>query len=285
MEDSKSAPSSPAIGVRFSQNYLKSEPTLNDSTRARRRLFVLFDVIHRRSEDYVTPLVGKTGTKVPSHAYGPSWATFFETAKLRDVLDAVTVFWTRFNSGSRSDGERWLKGVREVFSEESLGYRVDDLGGVHLLVDQEFQRDRSSTLLGLGASRFAAAQAAFDACHGALDKSPPSTTDAVRGIFDALENVFKLIAGGKAARLGASEIDQYLAPIIARRYDGPALNYANRLLASFKDWTNGAHQYRHAPGTEQPSPPPLDLTVLAVSTGTNFLRWLLELDTEISGGA
>lgn len=271
----------PAIGALFSQNYLKRDATLKDSARARRRLYVLFLATRYDGDDYASPLEGKTGTKVPTTYYGHDWEEFFERGKLRDVLDSVTVFWRSFQRGY-ANPTKWLAGVREIFAEEALGYRVDDQGGVHLLVDREFQRDRTATLTGLGASRFAAAKASFDACHASLDRSPPDTKDSVRQIFDAIENVFKLMAGGKAARLGASEIDQHLAPMVRARYQGPALNYAQRMLAAFKEWTNSAHQYRHAPGTEEPSPPPLELAILAVSTGSNFLRWLLDVDAHSS---
>lgn len=88
---------------------------------------------------------------------------------------------------------------------------------------------------------------------------------------------------GRVARLGASEIDQHLAPVVRARYKGPALNYAQGMLRAFKEWTNSAHQYRHAPGTVEPAPPPLELAILAVSTGSNFLRWLLDLDAHGCG--
>jgi len=48
----------------------------------------------------------------------------------------------------------WLRrGVARVFREESMAYEIDEQGGVHPLVDSEFQRNRHETLISLASSR------------------------------------------------------------------------------------------------------------------------------------
>jgi hypothetical protein len=96
-------------------------------------------------------------------------------------------------------------------------------------------------------------------------------------VFLAAENVFKLITSKD--RLGAKEADD-LGPIIDKLYatDDTARNCARKMRASFKDWVDAAHFYRHEPGTEDVAQPPLPLAVYLVSTGATHLRWLAELD-------
>lgn len=276
-EPTATAATQPLVGARFSQNYLKHHALLKDSLRARRRLFSLFKRLRDNSTNYVTPLEEQTGVKVPSDYGGYDWEAFFERGQLRDVLDSVTVFWQLFQR-RRVNEHDWIGGTRQIFSEEGLNYSIDDKGGVHLLVDQEFQRERSATLAGLGSSRFVQALTSFEASHAALDCNPPQTREGVRHIFDAVENVFKVMMEGKATRLGDTEIEKQLGPKVRAKYSGPDLNYANLMLGSFRQWTNASHQYRHANGEEQATLPPLELAVLAISTGAGFLRWLLEID-------
>jgi len=53
------------------------------------------------------------------------------------------------------------------------------------------------------------------------------------------------------------------------------------MLASFKDWVDAAHFYRHEEGSEEPAQPPLQLAIYIVATGTAHLRWLAVLDTQM----
>jgi hypothetical protein len=100
---------------------------------------------------------------------------------------------------------------------------------------------------------------------------------AVRRSFEAVENVLK--NQYNVPRLGASEIKAKLAPEVATRYSGRVVDAGNRLLASFAEWTNAAHQFRHAPGEADPSPPPADIAILMVSQAASHLRWLVSIST------
>ncbi|MFX5689069.1 hypothetical protein ABTD94_21875, partial [Acinetobacter baumannii] len=60
--------------------------------------------------------------------------------------------------------------------------------------------------------------------------------------------------------------------------DATAMRAANKQLASFRDWIDSSHNYRHEQGSEEPVQPPIDLAILAISNGTAFLRWLIHLD-------
>jgi hypothetical protein len=120
----------------------------------------------------------------------------------------------------------------------------------------------------------------FEGAMAALAKAPPDTKTAIRCTFSAAENLFKLMIA-KSLRLAADEA-QKLEPLLQRLYasDDVAKRASLKLLAAFKDWVEAAHFYRHEPGREEPSPPPLPLAVHMVSVGASFIRWLAELDAE-----
>ena len=63
--------------------------------------------------------------------------------------------------------------------------------------------------------------------------------------------------------------------------NGAALEASKQLLNSWSDWVVALQQYRHADRTAEPSPPPTDLAVALISTGTDFLRWLLDIETSL----
>lgn len=44
------------------------------------------------------------------------------------------------------------------------------------------------------------------------------------------------------------------------------------------EWVDGMHNYRHGQDVPDPVAPPMDLAVYIFSSGTSFLRWLVEID-------
>ena len=102
---------------------------------------------------------------------------------------------------------------------------------------------------------------------------------AIRHTFEAAEILFRLICP-KAPRLGGAEINTHLKPLVETLYSGDqtACRASMKLLASFSDWVDGAHFYRHGQGTEEPTQAPLEIAVLAISMGASFIRWLAEID-------
>jgi hypothetical protein len=54
------------------------------------------------------------------------------------------------------------------------------------------------------------------------------------------------------------------------------------MVASFSEWVDGAHPYRHEHG-EEVAQPPLELAVNLLSLGITNVRWLAELDAQSMG--
>jgi hypothetical protein len=84
----------------------------------------------------------------------------------------------------------------------------------------------------------------------------------------------------KAPRLAADQIDRFLVPMLASlTAEATAKGASGKLLRSFREWVDAAHFYRHEEGVAEPTEPTLELTVLLVSAGASWLRWLAEIDT------
>lgn len=270
------------IGQRFSQVYLDRGKPGADSKRMRARLGAYMNQNVALS-DLGAAVRSELGVEVRSTPYGGhDWPGFFTTAELRDVLDAVTLCWALSMKGRKAtQAEEWRDFAERVFREEQVHYEVDSKGGVHFAADEEHVRARASAVAGLGLPRYAAALAQFDAAHRALDGIPQDTVGAVRGVFDALETIFKLASPG-TSRLGAAEITNKLRPMLTSIYAGNDLNAANLNAKAFGEWVNAAHHYRHAPGVEDPAPPPIGLALALVGSGTAYLRWVIEIDQAAS---
>jgi hypothetical protein len=265
---------------RYSQLYIDQATPLPDSARARHRLGKQLESQLRRTEhayELSEFLERELGIKVnASHSLHIS--RFFQKCAVRDLLDAVTITFACLRK-QNNNSIRWLSEARRIFSEEAMAYEIADDGVVHPAVDKEFQRNRQATVAGLQMPRYANSLAAFERVSDELASQPPNGKDAWRAVFTALEGLFRLMFPS-ATQLNAGAVETNLSGLVQKLYasDPVALRAANKQLASFKDWVDASHNYRHEPGSEDPVQPPIDLAVLSISTGTAFLRWLIALD-------
>lgn len=266
--------SNPPQGQRFSHVYISHPELLADSTRMRRRLGLLFHRFGPRSLYSIFNQELGTALSSAGSANDYYWAPVMERMELRDVLDGVTIVVRRAEKKSE-----FLNEVRRVFSEEKVRYSVDAQGGVHFAVDVEFEQVRVAALSRLSSSRYQSVRQHFEAAYQALDGVPPDPKAALRSMFFAVEGLFRLMFGS-AHQLSSGEISKHLKPRLEVEYGGqkPAIYVAHKQLAQLSDWVDGAHFYRHEPGTEEPAQPPIDMAVHYVSTGASWLRWLAQLD-------
>lgn len=265
---------------RYSQLYIDQPTQLPDSGRARRRLGKLLESMTPNIASPLGDLLDQELGTVSRVSSSASWPGFFESCSIRDMLDTITVA-KDYIGGRRGAnvGERWLTEVSRIFAEEHLAYVVDDKGIVHPAIDQEFQRNRIATLSGLQFPRYANSLAAFERVSDELAADPPNGKDAWRAVFSAVEGLFRLMFSS-APQLNAGAIEAHLGSLILKVHssDPVALRAATKMVASFKDWVDASHNYRHEQGSEEPVQPPSDLAILAISNGAAFLRWLVALD-------
>jgi hypothetical protein len=263
----------PPIGQRFSLTYQPRSQELSDSPRFRNRVIAFLT----SNEKYTSPLIKlipqELGIDLTYGAWGIDWKTTLKQISIADFLDTITLCSKNIQS---YDLPSLLSFIRRTLKEEGIALRVDDRGGFHPLVDQAFEAERIELIQGLNNKGFKAAAEALSSAHDYLSAGHEDTLSAARSAIDAVENVFKVITAEK--RIGATEIKSSIPNILPEYYDERARNAALRLIASFSEWTNAAHQYRHADGQPEPTPPPRDITIQFMSAGAGWIRWLISFN-------
>lgn len=283
-------------GQRFSHVYLQRPDQLEDSERMRRRLGAW---MHDNVEESLKPLIFRELGIVPVRLFSMEhWMKFYADMELRDALDSITIIVNRIKSNAaaierlgfesfgrpKNEISRSISEIRRIFTEERTRYTVDDAGGVHLAVDQQFEVAKASAVQGMGDPRYAEALRRLEDGYKSLDCVPPDGRAAVRGVFDAAENLFKQMF--EADRLVAHLIEEKLKPAVAALGWKPEAQAAGEAMVdALKDWVKAGHNYRHQAGRPDPHQPPLDLAILMVTQGTGFVRWLVTIDKAVKAAA
>ena len=269
-------------GERFSRLYLRPTELAQDSSKARYRIATLFreKIFSDHAELLAAYVAREIGVPLPSDGrYSSHWNKFISECRTSDFLDMITVIYRYlFWHGSEEIAHWWRDAVRKIFVEENLAYVVDDVGGVHPAIDQDFQRNLVSIIAALESERYQNIRQLVENASGHLRSEPPNYKQAWRATLSAVEWLFGLMF--PYVRLTVDEIERCLLPAVQNAYEGdPAAQTAARvMLNSFQRWVEASHIYRHQPGAAAPAEPPTDVAVLAISHGTSWVRWLAGLD-------
>lgn len=255
------------IGERFSQVYMDRGAPIGDSARMRQRLTAqIYEYADLWRDGRLSKAAeARIGIQGP-YSKGGSWRDHLPNWSLQDLLDLITVAYRVLTKQKSPYAGQWIKQVNTIFAEENIHYRVDDPGGVHPFPDAEYARTRSATIAALQSGRYQNVLAEFDAGSDSIGKVNKM---AIRRTFGAAEGLFRLMFS--SPRLTAGEAEK-LADRLRQFYNGDptATGASAKLLASFKDWIEACHFYRHEPGQEEVAQPPTSLAVHLVSTGASF---------------
>ncbi|NNU81138.1 hypothetical protein HMH01_11900 [Halovulum dunhuangense] len=282
-------------GVRFSFNYINYPELLEDSERMRRRLgahiYSIFSFWMGIKSVDLRPLRDiieyRMGISLPTYKASERsyWVEQVCKLGLGDVLDLITIvhddicFKEKNNYIRVGAREAFLEGVSRIFEEERVRYRVDKLGGVHFSVDAAFEQVRVSAIRALSTDRYDSVLQYLNQSYKSLDCVPLDTKGSIRSIFYANEILFKYIFP-RAIRLGSSEVEKNLRPIVNKKYSGlkPDNKVAQSQVSQYKEWVEGAHNYRHEQGEGSQPDAPVEIAVHYVSSGAAWLRWLQQFD-------
>ena len=276
-------------GQRFSLLYLQKDDVLKDCPRMRRRVArVISDCLGHQNRrvlaaKFLEAELGIGVTGVNGYGVYMNLERFLGNCSLADFLDSVTlVYQFARRKGWGPLFRDYQDSISRIFRECNVGYRLDDQCGVHPFVDAAFENSRANAIAGVGGDRFAAARAHLEQIEHALMGDPPDNRQAIRSVFDAAENIFKMTFAG-VTHLNNAAIRDNLRPAIENKYaDRPTVKNAMlKLCDGFKNWVEAAHFYRHADNQPDPAQPPSELTVLLISQGYGWVRWLAEMDREI----
>ena len=280
----------PPSGERFSSGYVKKMEPRKDSGRARARIGQLLEA--RLNNYSVVQAVRETFGDGPArNMYSYDWKAYLAVLGRRDFLDLITEIHKAVNNernlfsgeGVAASTYRdltnfsniWVPYCRKVFRKEILAYRIDDLGGVHPLVDEEFQSEKHKLLLSLDDPRYANARHHFEEAHDHFGESPPNTRAAINSVFETVEELFQLVVGKKLNRENiAIDLLKKILDIYAA--DDPKAWIST--LRGWADWVDGMHRYRHAQGDQKPPRPSEALAIYALSAGTAIARAMLDID-------
>lgn len=280
------------VGELYSRVYAVPTSFVDDSARARSRIgHFLYGEATSAFDSALAKLVAVTFGKEPPYQYLYDWRPYCSELGLNDFLTLVTLtqreaertLSEKQRTGITSEESKklngflreWLPFCRMVFRDEGLNYRIDERGGVHPLIDEEFQVARQALLAVLTKSRYRGALDHFETAHRHLAKHPPETRQAIWSMFQCVETLFQLLIVGK---LNRGNIENKLVPKLEMAYPNDDKKSWKKLADSLSDWADAFHQYRHGQNDENPRTASAALCVYALSSGASFARLLAELD-------
>lgn len=270
-------------GQRFSHVYMRRENTISDSPEVRfRTACIIEDFVEDRSTNtgyqqkkFISKELGREIARPSGYI---SWKEVTEQLTQKDFLDLITIVYEAIINNYKKI--EYIKECQRVFKEEQISFEIDDFGGVHPLVDAAYQASKASTIKALSGDRYSATLNRIDE----IDKHLLSSdyTSAIRSVFGANENLFKLMFGGM--RLDKRSANDKLIKRLQTTYaNHPTMQRTSaRLLASFGEWIDAVHNYRHEEGIELPQQPNEELAIALISHGISFVRWLAAIDQKDS---
>ena len=263
----------------FSRLYCPSSETLRDSVRMRNRLgsYCLANFGDRRPE-IVKLIERETGSRVPWVGQRQSLDRFFQSAELRDCLDAITLIADYFGERRLAqDRILWTNFASRVLREEGTAYVLDKSGEVHFAIDANYAANRAEVISGLAGDRWTLARQELEHAFSEMDAVPPRTNSAIRSVAAAVETISKSLVVGGVARIGPTEIERNLWPLVERKYAGDdhAKNAGHCVLKSYSDWVNATHQYRHGQSEADGAVATEALAVWVLTSGASIARWLI----------
>ncbi|MBX3601030.1 MAG: hypothetical protein KF863_10420 [Rubrivivax sp.] len=239
-----------------------------------------------RRSSIARALGNELGATIKTDYNGSHLALYFVECPLQEVLDAVTVVFHLLEFDPKHFREQrqrtpicleWHKFVARCMTEENVGYRIDEDGGVHPVVDQEFDRNQAAAVAALQHPHLANALHSHEAAYRHFEAQHQDRKAAVRSIFETVEILAKLLCPA-APRLNhaliVGDLRAVCLPLMAQ--DPTEQRVLGSMFDSLDQWTTGLHNYRHGQGQPDPVAPSEQLTVWALSTGSAFARVLAE---------
>jgi hypothetical protein len=228
----------------------------------------------------------ETGAKVPFGYDSYRIDSFIEKSETRDVLDAITIIYrVLIGSGVPRQVKRaedWRSFVSRVLREENFGYKLDSKCGVHYFVDEEFERNRFSTLSILDDPKYNATKAAYEDAYRYMDSNPMDTKAAVRSMFESIEILVRQMV--ETNNLNKWVVENSLKEKCLSLYgeDETALKVTSGLFDGFASWVDALHNYRHGQASDEPVAPSEGVAIYVLSSGSAFLRWLAEINSQLN---
>lgn len=267
---------------RFSQIYSYNETPTDDSLRMRMKLSKLYsDMIdYKYYEKYDELIHRKLGIRQsPYSELGTYYSVegLFEKGEIRDVLDLPTLTYDFITSRLRYRQEsvdNYIDRTNQIFREENVFYQMDKQGVIKFSPDDEFERNRQTTLAALDTQRYQASSKHFNQANQGLLES--NYDYAIREIFLAAESITKLIMNCPQLNEKICRKELCEKAILTISNNDHDQIMITTMMNGYSQQIKGYHQFRHAQTTDNNAS--YDLAVLAVSNFSTFIRFLVEVE-------
>lgn len=273
-------------GQRFSLLYLERSAPIRDSQRFRNRLAAYyFENLHDDHNAKIKRKIEKeTGAEVPFKSSHFSVAGFIKSNEIRDVLDSITLIYQFLKdlTGWSRHAEMWKSFVSRVLSEENLGYKLDAKCGVHYFVDEEFERNRFSTLSILDDQKYNATKTAYEDAYRHMDNNLMDTKAAVRSMFESIEILVRQMVETKNLNRWIVENSLKEKCLSLCGEDKTTREVTGELFDGFASWVDALHNYRHGQASDEPVAPSEEVAIYVLSSGSAFLRWLAGINNNLN---
>lgn len=275
--------------MKFSQFYFPPEEYVTDNVKMRIRLG---SYVHSLSfwSDVGNYSLGRKiqqeeGIDIPSYyakdgSFVYNLETLFRQIEIKVLLNIISVVFVALSDWKKK--KEYVDFVNRCFAEEGLAYIVNVDGTVRFRPDQEFERNRISTLKSLVGSDVVAVLDAFNNAFNEFQSDINKSKSSLRYIFEANEIMFKKLSKPQFNfdQLNSGNIEKmknHVMTDVISHLDDTAKNATNKFFEAYKKWTDGMHPYRHGQDTESYENPPVDITIFALSNGASYLRLLASL--------
>jgi hypothetical protein len=261
----------------FIYRYMDRSVPRRDSPRFRVRVSAAFPREDDLRSKVWVRLRAEAGIDVSTTQWGVLWAHFFEKAPIEEVLTSITLTYLVLRGTAVRRSGEYLQAITSALADEQMGFRIDTHGVIHFAVDEVFEGERVAALAGLDNPVLAAARLAYESVFRHLDHHPPDTLAAVRAMFEAVEIVSRQLCPPHRnlhANLCRTELRQRCLAVIGG--DVVETRVWEEMFKGMVEWVSALHHYRHGQ-PEATTPPTNALAVYVVSSGTAYLRLLVEV--------
>jgi hypothetical protein len=172
--------------------------------------------------------------------------------------------------------------INKIFAEEALTYHMNENGEIYFFPDHDFAVQYNVLIRGLDSNEFTFARDKYESCLKLLRDG--NLSQAIDDAFTSVESVFKVITGADGLKVNMirDRLSESLGPVnVGNEQNKIALS---KVYNSMGQWVDACHNYRHAPGTADPLPPPEELAILLISQASSYLRWLLDIHAKQAVG-
>jgi hypothetical protein len=195
------------FSLRYGIEAEPSQPVFEDAPR-RLRYFVLEYLKNNFYDHIAVALVGRVRScpeLIVSGAGRTAWERLLPhifTCEWEELYNMIEEIYKDLPKMGPGEEQGFVEQLNDVFSEESIGWKMDPGGRLQRLLPEAIQVEAERVFGELQIPRFAPALAHMQVAHAAYNSRPRRDLEVCSSAFDALESVMKEVFSMPTATLG-----------------------------------------------------------------------------------